>query len=184
MSGHKYSTSIVVNLLDEDEIDVETIPKNPIRRAISKISCPEGELGYAEQFRAIEERTLESSSRGLATLYETEEEGIATAEELARQHEQLDNTNRHLNDMNQPLCSTRKRLKRMRSLFCCLTCCNGEKDMKLPSQMSVNFNFTTSLIPNTNQIDQLDGQNIKSPAENRLHQSQTALGNGSNFNDA
>ena len=51
----------------------------------------------------IERRTLESSGRSLGYLYESEQVGVATAEELARQKEQLKNTESRLDEINSTL---------------------------------------------------------------------------------
>ena len=50
--------------------------------------------------REVEERTLASSERGLGLLYESERVGVATAQELGRQKEQLLHTEAKFDDIN------------------------------------------------------------------------------------
>lgn len=114
MSGHKY-TANVSNLLDDD-IDDETFLKNSTRvQGANPFENPQ--ITIQERSRAIEERTLASSNRSLGLLYETEQVGVATAEELARQREKLENTNKQLEDINQTLRFSQKHLNGLKSVF-------------------------------------------------------------------
>lgn len=70
-----------------------------------------------ERRREIEERTLASSERGLGLLYESEKVGVATAEELARQKEQLMKTENRLDDINSTLRNSEKHIQGIRSVF-------------------------------------------------------------------
>nr|CAG4649040.1 EOG090X0MTI [Polyphemus pediculus] len=65
----------------------------------------------------IEERTLQSSSRAIGILYETEQVGISTAEELLRQREQLERTSDRLDDMNSTLRSSERHIQNIKSVF-------------------------------------------------------------------
>ena len=67
--------------------------------------------------REIEERTLESSSRSVGLLYESEKVGQATAEELARQKEQLKATEGRLDDINSTLKQSERHLQGIKSVF-------------------------------------------------------------------
>jgi len=71
----------------------------------------------AERRREIEERTLASSERGLGLLHESEKVGVATAEELSRQKEQLVKTEQKLDDINSSLRSSEKHIQGIRSVF-------------------------------------------------------------------
>jgi len=71
----------------------------------------------AERRREIEERTLASSERGLGLLYESEKVGVATAEELGRQKEQLIKTEEKLDDINSTLRNSEKHIQGIRSVF-------------------------------------------------------------------
>jgi len=67
--------------------------------------------------REIEERTLASSERGVGLLYESEKVGLATAEELSRQKEQLLKTEQRLDDINHTLRSSEKHIQGIKSIF-------------------------------------------------------------------
>lgn len=65
----------------------------------------------------IKRRTLMSTERSLALLDETEQVGIATAEELARQREQLEKTSKQLDNINATLRFSQKHLNGLKSVF-------------------------------------------------------------------
>lgn len=65
----------------------------------------------------IEQRTLMSTQRSLGLLHETEQTGIATAEELARQREQLEQTSARLDNINSTLRFSQKHLNGLKSVF-------------------------------------------------------------------
>lgn len=67
--------------------------------------------------KEIEERTLASSERGLGLLYESEKVGLATAEELTRQKEQLMRTEQRLDDINSTLRNSEKHIQGIKSVF-------------------------------------------------------------------
>lgn len=67
--------------------------------------------------KEIEQRTLASSTRSIGLLRESETIGIATAEELARQREQLQNTNKRLDEINTNLNYSQKHLNGIKSIF-------------------------------------------------------------------
>ena len=67
--------------------------------------------------KEIEDRTLESSERGLGLLYESEKVGSATAVELTRQKEQLLNTESKLDEINSSLRQSGRHLQGIRSVF-------------------------------------------------------------------
>jgi len=71
----------------------------------------------AQRRRDVEERTLASSERGLGLLYESEKVGVATAEELSRQKEQLMKTEEKLDDINSTLRNSEKHIQGVRSVF-------------------------------------------------------------------
>ncbi|XP_017473493.1 PREDICTED: synaptosomal-associated protein 29 [Rhagoletis zephyria] len=72
---------------------------------------------YAERRREIEARSLESTQRSLGLLYETEDVGKATAVELAKQREQLENTSRQLDEINSTLRFSQRHLNGLKSVF-------------------------------------------------------------------
>jgi synaptosomal-associated protein 29 len=70
-----------------------------------------------DEISEIQTRTLNSTQRSLALVYESEETGVATAEELMRQREQLQNTEKNLDDINQSLKISQKHINSMKSVF-------------------------------------------------------------------
>ena len=71
----------------------------------------------AEKRREIENRTLDSSHRSLGLLYESEKVGLATAQELNRQKEQLKSTEQRLDDINATLKTSERHLQGVKSVF-------------------------------------------------------------------
>lgn len=67
--------------------------------------------------RELEESTLLTSQRCLGVLRETEQVGIATAEELHRQRDQLDKTKKQLDEINNSLRFSQKHLNSLKSVF-------------------------------------------------------------------
>lgn len=135
MSGHQYLSNSN-NLFEDDDVDDETFLKNS-RRGTNPFEEPQ-QLDYVQRTREIEERTLASSNRSLGLLYETEQVGIATAEELARQRDQLENTNKQLDDINSTLRFSQKHLNGLKSIFGGLkNYISGQKEFQTapPSQM-------------------------------------------------
>ena len=70
-----------------------------------------------EKRREIEARTLDSSQRSLGLLHESEKVGMATAEELSRQKEQLRGTEQRLDDINSTLKQSERHLQGIKSIF-------------------------------------------------------------------
>lgn len=189
MSGHKY-TSNSSNLLDDD-IDDETFLKNSTRvQGTNPFGSQQATM--QERTRAIEERTLASSNRSLGLLYETEQVGVATAEELARQREKLENTNKQLDDINQTLRFSQKHLNGLKSVFGGLkNYLSGSRDTQ-PTPTPVNMKTTlgdklNSPTSSYNQIVQqrdnsVDDQSFTPKADNGNFRAQTsATAGGSTF---
>jgi len=65
----------------------------------------------------IEERTIQSSMRSISLLNESEEIGIKTAEELATQREQLQNTEQKLDEINSALRISQRHIQGIKSVF-------------------------------------------------------------------
>nr|SVE89681.1 EOG090X0MTI [Daphnia sinensis] len=65
----------------------------------------------------IEERTLQASGRAKGMLYETEQIGISTAEDLVRQREQLERTGSRLDEMNNSLRTSERHIQNIKSVF-------------------------------------------------------------------
>uniref|UniRef100_T1IR56 t-SNARE coiled-coil homology domain-containing protein n=1 Tax=Strigamia maritima TaxID=126957 RepID=T1IR56_STRMM len=71
----------------------------------------------SDEIRRMEERTIQSSERSLGILSETENIGIATAEELIHQREQLQNAESKVDDTNRTLRTTQKHINSIKSVF-------------------------------------------------------------------
>ncbi|XP_014219029.1 synaptosomal-associated protein 29 [Copidosoma floridanum] len=92
-----------------------------------------------ERRKMIEERTIQSSERSLKTLLDTEHIGIATAEELIKQREQLERTDRRLDDINSTLRFSQKHIQGIKSVFGGLkNYFSGSKSMELPNGSSAS----------------------------------------------
>ncbi|XP_055715142.1 synaptosomal-associated protein 29 [Phlebotomus papatasi] len=132
MSGFKYVTN-PNSLFVEDDVDDETFLRNSRTNYSTEgaTSAPKYNTNpflqdddyeqqrqmYEERRREIEDRTLLSSERSLGLLYETEQVGMATAEELSRQREQLENTSKQLDDINSTLRFSQRHLTGLKSVF-------------------------------------------------------------------
>ncbi|XP_059622675.1 synaptosomal-associated protein 29 [Phlebotomus argentipes] len=133
MSGFKYVTN--PNSLFVEDVDDETFLRNARTNNYTEgASAPQytphstnpflqdddyeqQRQMYEQRRREIEDRTLLSSERSLGLLYETEQVGMATAEELARQREQLENTSKQLDDINSTLRFSQRHLTGLKSVF-------------------------------------------------------------------
>lgn len=126
MASHKYINPN--NLFEEDDVDDDTFV-NSYRNRNPPASRPAPAYGghladlerqrqvMLQRQREIEQRTVESSERSIQLLRDSENIGIATAEELARQREALDNTNRRLDEINTNLNYSQKHLNGIKSVF-------------------------------------------------------------------
>lgn len=133
MSNHNQFISRTSNSLfeDDDDVDYDTFLANARGGgggggyggggANSNTNHASGANERLEQLRMqkqeIEQRTLESSKRSLGLLHDTEQVGMATAEELAKQREQLENTNKQLDLINTTLRSSQKHINGLKSVF-------------------------------------------------------------------
>ncbi|XP_044251858.1 soluble NSF attachment protein 29-like [Drosophila takahashii] len=93
---------------------------NPIEmqdEITSKPSVAAQLVAFAEEKRDIEQRTLESTNRSLGLLYESQELGMATAVELSKQREQVENVTHQLDEMDSKLRINKKRINRLKSVF-------------------------------------------------------------------
>jgi len=70
-----------------------------------------------EERRKIEERTVQSSFRSISLLHESEQVGAATAEELVKQREQLQNAEVKLDDINSTLQVSQRHIQGIKSVF-------------------------------------------------------------------
>lgn len=98
MSGHQYLQN---GSLFNDDVDDEAFLKNS--RVKPKDDYLEQRQMYEQKRKEIEDRTLNSSQRSIGLLHETEQVGVATATELAKQREQLEKTRNQLDTINTSL---------------------------------------------------------------------------------
>uniref|UniRef100_A0A182U8D4 t-SNARE coiled-coil homology domain-containing protein n=1 Tax=Anopheles melas TaxID=34690 RepID=A0A182U8D4_9DIPT len=144
MSGHQYVPNPANLFTDEDEIDDELFLRNARRTVSVCVKPPTVVYGSAanmyaglgsdagtdvddeiarqrqtfeQRRRELEESTLLTSQRCLGVLRETEQVGIATAEELHRQREQLEKTKKQLDEINNSLRFSQKHLNSLKSVF-------------------------------------------------------------------
>lgn len=157
MSGHRYLSSN--NPFDEDDISDEDFLKN------SRVS-PQTNLEHKATLQTlkekrceIENRTLLSTEKSLGILRDSEQIGIATAEELARQREQLERTDKRLDEINQTLRFSQKHINGIKSVFSSLKNYMSGRNVQTPSPTTTNTtttgseSFTTQ--QNTNQNSDL-----------------------------
>lgn len=117
MSGYRYPKSN--NPFEDDgDIDDETFLRNSRRTYNNKEPTFEEQMqSFAEKKRAIEERTLNSTEKSISILRDSEQVGIATAEELMRQREKLEKTDKQLDEINSTLRFSQKHINGIKSVF-------------------------------------------------------------------
>lgn len=112
---------------------------------------------YEQRRQQIEDRTLMSTERSLGLLQETEEVGNATAEELARQREQLEKTSKQLDDINTTLRFSQKHLNGLKSVFGSLkNYISGQKDYSARLSTSTSVNKVDEITPTSPPLQSPD----------------------------
>ncbi|CAD1480959.1 unnamed protein product [Heterotrigona itama] len=115
--------------------------------------------------KEIEERTIQSTKRSISILRDSEQIGAATAEELIRQREQLERTEKRLDDINSTLRFSQKHIQGIKSVFGSLKNYLSGKSMDAP-------------IPSTILSESSSSESMTSPAlSNSLEQVQTNMAN-------
>lgn len=112
MSGHQYLGN---GSLFSDDVDDETFLKNS--RTKPRDDFMEQRQMYEQKRQEIENRTINSSQRSIGLLRETEQVGVATATELAKQREQLEKTRDNLETINTSLKFSQRHLNGIKSMF-------------------------------------------------------------------
>jgi len=149
MSGHKYTDSN--NLFADDDVDDETFLRNSRHSYNSQPTFEEQRQAFIERKREIEERTVKSTERSISLLRDSEQVGIATAEELMRQREQLERTDKRLDEINQTLRFSQKHINGIKSVFSSLkNYISGRNDSSSPSISSTS----STIQPSTNSTFQ------------------------------
>lgn len=107
------------NPFEEDDIDDELFLRNSRRtNPQPNFDNFDDQLqSFAERKRAIENRTLTSTEKSINVLRESEQIGIATAEELMRQREKLEKTDKQLDEINATLRFSQKHINGIKSVF-------------------------------------------------------------------
>lgn len=161
----------------EDDIDDETFlksapPRSSGRGPYNHYSNFDNELEqkhqqFVQRRKEIEERTIQSSERSISLLRDSEQIGAATAEELIRQREQLERTEKRLDDINSTLRFSQKHIQGIKSVFGSLKNYLSGKSLDAP-------------IPSTKLSESSSSESMMSPAlSNSLEQVQTNLVNTS-----
>ncbi|XP_063220440.1 synaptosomal-associated protein 29 [Bacillus rossius redtenbacheri] len=107
----------------EDDIDDETFLRSSRNNMPGlDVSDRIGALNYERQIlierqKKLETNCIQSTQRSLSLLKETEDVGVATAEELAHQRSQLERTEQRLDEINTALRFSQRHLQGMKSLL-------------------------------------------------------------------
>nr|XP_034183548.1 synaptosomal-associated protein 29 [Osmia lignaria] len=160
----------------EDDIDDETFlnsaPPRSSGRGFNHYNNFDNDLEQKHQQllqrkKEIEERTIHSSERSISLLRDSEQIGAATAEELIRQREQLERTEKRLDDINSTLRFSQKHIQGIKSVFGSLKNYLSGKSLDAP-------------IPSTILSESSSSESMASPAlSNSLEQVQTNIANTS-----
>ncbi|CAL7944564.1 unnamed protein product [Xylocopa violacea] len=161
----------------EDDIDDETFLKSAPPRSTARAnynhysnfdnSLEQKHQQLLQRKKEIEERTIQSSERSISLLRDSEQIGAATAEELIRQREQLERTEKRLDDINSTLRFSQKHIQGIKSVFGSLKNYLSGKSMDAP-------------IPSTILSESSSSESMTSPAlSNSLEQVQTNIANTS-----
>lgn len=141
MSGHRYLSSN--NPFDEDDVSDEDFLKNA--RVNNSTQSQQATLQTLKDKRSeIENRTLLSSEKSLGILRDSEQIGIATAEELARQREQLERTDKRLDEINQTLRFSQKHINGIKSVFSSLKNYMSGRNAQAQTPSPTTTNTTTT----------------------------------------
>lgn len=130
----------------EEDVDDDTFLKNS-RRSVTTPNTFDNQIqSYQERKKAIEDRTLNTTERSIGVLRESEQIGIATAEELMRQREKLEKTDKQLDEINATLRFSQKHINGIKSVFSSLkNYVSGKNDSNpIPSSSSSPSNVTKS----------------------------------------
>ncbi|KAK5638544.1 hypothetical protein RI129_012839 [Pyrocoelia pectoralis] len=141
MSGHNYVDTN--KLFAEDDVDDETFLRNS-RHSYNTPTFEEQKQSFLERKQEIEDRTIKSSERSISLLRDSEQVGIATAEELMRQREQLESTDRRLDEINQTLRFSQKHINGIKSVFSSLKSYISGRNDSSPSISSGSSNTQTT----------------------------------------
>ncbi|XP_012057287.1 PREDICTED: synaptosomal-associated protein 29 [Atta cephalotes] len=173
MAGHNYLSDPKNPFFSlEDDVDDETFLRNaPVRsESAGRYQNFDNDFTQTRQQllqrkKEIEERTVQSSERSVSLLRDSEQIGVATAEELIRQKEQLQRTEKRLDDINNTLRFSQKHIQGIKSVFGSLKNYLSGKSLDAP-------------IPSTKLSESSSSGSVTSPAlSNTLEQVQSNINN-------
>ncbi|XP_044261387.1 synaptosomal-associated protein 29 [Tribolium madens] len=124
------------NPFEEDDVDDEIFLRNSRRSQGPQSSFDDQLQSFQERKRAIEDRTINSTEKSLSILRDSEQIGIATAEELVRQREKLEKTDKQLDEINATLRFSQKHINGIKSVFSSLKNYMAGKNDASPSPPS------------------------------------------------
>jgi synaptosomal-associated protein 29 len=176
MSGHQYFSN--GNSLFSDDVDDETFLKNS--RVKPKDDYLEQRQLYEQKRKEIENRTIDSSQRSIGLLRETEQVGIATAQELSKQREQLEKTRDQLDTINTSLKFSQRHLTGIKSMFGGLKNYLSGKSEFEPSKMSPSSSNSSSIASPT--ADDRYNQHPTTRIRNDPQMQQQQMAGNVNFN--
>jgi synaptosomal-associated protein 29 len=186
MSGHQYLQN-GNSLFADDDVDDETFLKNSrVNNGNSKQDdYLEQRQMYEQRRKEIENRTIDSSQRSIGLLRETEQVGIATATELAKQREQLEKTRDQLDTINTSLKFSQRHLNGIKSMFGGLkNYLSGRSDLE-PSKLSPSSSNSSSIASPQLSADDRYSTHPTTRLRNdsmQQQQQQQMSGNNVNFN--
>lgn len=171
MAGHNYLSDPRNPFFSlEDDIDDETFLRSAPPRNLPAghyqnfdDDMTQKRQQLLQRKKEIEERTIQSSERSVSLLRDSEQIGVATAEELIRQREQLQRTEKRLDDINSTLRFSQKHIQGIKSVFGSLKNYLSGKSLDAP-------------IPSTKLSESSSSGSITSPAlSNTLEQVQSNI---------
>jgi len=173
MSGHQYLQN---GNLFTDDVDDETFLKNA--RVKPKDEYLEQRQMYEQKRKDIEDRTLNSSQRSIGLLRETEQVGVATASELAKQREQLEKTRNQLDTINTSLKFSQRHLNGIKSMFGGLKNYLSGKNEHDPKMSPSSSNSEVSSLPSPTADDRFASHPTTRLRNDPIqHQQQQVTGN-------
>ncbi|XP_012539784.1 synaptosomal-associated protein 29 [Monomorium pharaonis] len=173
MAGHNYLSDPRNPFFSlEDDVDDETFLRNAPTRNLSAgryhtldNDIEQNRQQLLQRRKELEERTVQSSERSVSLLRDSEQIGVATAEELIRQKEQLQRTEKRLDDINSTLRFSQKHIQGIKSVFGSLKNYLSGKSLDAP-------------IPSTKLSESSSSGSMTSPAlSNTLEQVQNDMSN-------
>nr|SVE73984.1 EOG090X0MTI [Daphnia atkinsoni] len=145
----------------------------PLSGEENQNSAEERRRQLLQEKQKIEERTLQASGRAKGVLYETEQIGISTAEDLVRQREQLERTGSRLDEMNNSLRTSERHIQNIKSVFSSMKNYfskpseppkNSSEGSLLKSGCSSSSNLSKVLEQNPAQVDRDSPSQQQHPA--------------------